>query len=64
MSILIDDLIKQTIGLESKTKDNSYWYYPKPYGFFGWKGLIQRIKDSWRVLFGSSRAFHYKEDEE
>ena len=59
MSILIDDLIKMSVGVEAKIND--YWYKPKPY--FGWEGLKSRLQDTWRVLVGKSRAYHYKEDE-
>ena len=60
MSILIDELIKNSMGLEARME--SYWYKPKPY--FGWEGLRARLNDAWRVLIGKSRAYHYKEDEE
>ena len=61
MSVLIDDLVKTTnVNQEIK----GYWYISKPYGFFGWRGFIARVKDAWRVLTDKSRAFHYKEDED
>lgn len=61
MSVLIDDLVK-TSSVKQEIKEN-YWYIAKPYGFYGWRGLVTRVKDAWRVLTGKSRAFHYKEDE-
>ena len=60
MSILIDELIKNSMGLEARMEN--YWYKPKPY--FGWEGIGARLNDTWRVLIGKSRAYHYKEDEE
>ena len=60
MSELIDDLMKDTC---TNQEINGYWYIAKPYGFFGFKGFVNRVKDAWRVLIGKSRAFHYMEDE-
>jgi len=57
MSMLIDELIS---NISSETKINKKWYIAKPMGLFS---LIDRIKDSYRILNGSSRAFHYKSDE-
>ena len=64
MSILIDDLVKNG-GMNSQNydKDSGKWYRAKPYGYFGIKGLVIRVKDAWRVLVGKSRAYHYHEDE-
>lgn len=61
MSILIDDLIRMSTGIEAHIDDD--WYKPKPFSTGGWKGLIMRVKDAWRVLTDKSRAYHYKEDE-
>ena len=54
MSILIDELIKNSMGLEARMEN--YWYKPKPY--FGWEGIGARLNDTWRVLIGKSRAYH------
>ena len=61
MSILIDDLIRRSTGVEAQIGD--YWYKPKPFGMSGLPGLVLRIKDAWRVVLDKSRAYHYKEDE-
>ena len=60
MSTLIDNLLAQQ---SINQQINNYWYIAKPYATGGWKGLFLRIKDAWRVLNGSSQAYHYKEDE-
>jgi len=57
MSILIDKLISSDIV---KTEIDEKWYIAKPMGIFS---LMDRIKGSYRILNGSSRAFHYKSDE-
>lgn len=64
MSILIDELVRETGVNGLNQLSNGYWYIAKPCGFYGWKGLIERVKDAWRVLTGKSRAYHYAEDEE
>ena len=60
MSVLIDNLIGYaTVNQEIDGK----WYIAKTYDLQGFVGLIHRIKDSYRVLIGKSRAYHFKEDE-
>lgn len=64
MSILIDELIKSGGIVDQNFDEGSgKWYRAKPYGYFGLKGLLLRVKDAWRVLIGKSRAYHYHEDE-
>lgn len=58
MSTLIDKIIAD--GKECTVEINKIWYVAKPLG----KGRFKnRIKDAIRILSGTAKAFHYKEDE-
>ena len=61
MSILIDDLFEE---LKSQNVEiNGKWYIAKPYDFVGISCVWQRVIDAFRILNGTSRAYHFKEDE-
>ena len=61
MSELIDDLFKE---LKSQNVEiNGKWYIAKPYDFIGISCVWQRVKDAFRILNGTSKAYHFKEDE-
>ena len=60
MSILIDELVKLT-NCNKQYFEN--WYVAKPYESTGFLAFLRRVRDAWRVLTGSSRAYHFYEDE-
>ena len=65
MSILVDDLVRVYSPAASpgyRRVRNGY-KIAKDCNYYGLYGLIQRIKDAYRVLIGKSRAYHYWEDE-
>lgn len=65
MSILIDDLVNvYKPGNCCYRRYNDRKYIAKDVEFCGWRTIKQHIVDSFRVLIGKSRAYHYKEDEE
>lgn len=61
MSILIDELLE----LRTQNQEiNGKWYIAKPIDVdFGIATKIHRLKDTYRVLTGKSKAYHFKEDE-
>lgn len=60
MSILIDRLIFD----HTKTQVNKKWYCAKPESLLDVKTILNRVKDSFRVLRGTSFAVHFAEDSE
>jgi hypothetical protein len=64
MSILIEDLIEQSKGVKTYSKDCNKWYIAKYLPLYGFFGFVSRLRDAYRVLIDKSRAYHYKEDEE
>jgi hypothetical protein len=63
MSILLDNLLKETdVSVTTQAKDLK-WYLAKPLSFYSLKTKLKRIKDGLRVMNGKSFAVHYKEDE-
>lgn len=64
MSILIDELVRvySPAGTPSYRKIENRQYIVKPSNFYGFSTILRRIRDSFRVLFGKSFAYHYYED--
>ena len=61
MSILLDDLLEANHVDDGIYYRNHGWYIAKPLFY---SGLVDRLKDAYRVLVGKSQAYHYLEDEE
>lgn len=63
MSILIDELVKESYnGIAEQAKDLK-WYLAKPLPFYSIKAKLKRVLDGFRVMNGKSFAVHYKVDE-
>lgn len=64
MSILVDDLLQvySPAGTPCYRRVGDKQYIAKPCDFYGFSTLVRRVKDSFRVLFGKSFAYHYYED--
>lgn len=58
MSELIDRLVDPK-RIKVSSEINGKWYIAKPCLPF----FRQRLKDAWRVLIGTSCAYHFKQDE-